>query len=493
MNFTPSKYQEAIFKEIIDIAVSPKIGRHIIVTADAGTGKTTTIEEGTKMIPSNFSILFVAYNKHIADNFIPKATKNTNVMTCHSLGYRAVIRKMQLSGKRVNIDAYKVHNLTKQILQNEFLELGQEESRNMQPIIIKVVSLLKSTLLPVNKESVEYILETYNIDNEVNHDILTQICAKIMLKCAAVFGMKDSSDIDFDDQIWLPIVHNLSVTQFDFVFVDETQDLNKSQLELILKAVKPGGSIIAVGDSNQSIYGFRGADVEAMEHMIERLNAKVLPLSICYRCPTSHITLAQKYVQSIEPSPYAKEGTIKNIKESELVNNVNEGDLILCRYTAPCVKYCLKVIKSGKKATVRGRDIMDSLISKVRKTKGTKMTDFLPNLKKDMLKEKANLESVGKSIESVIDRYETILVLAEDCNDTNELIQKIQTIFSDSITAITFSTVHRAKGLESNSICILKPSLMPSTYARTEKEFKQERNLQYISVTRSKDTLTFIE
>jgi len=85
------------------------------------------------------------------------------------------------------------------------------------------------------------------------------------------------------------------------------------------------------------------------------------------------------------------------------------------------------------------------------------------------------------------------VVLAEECENTDQLINKIETIFSDSEAAVTFSTVHRAKGLEADSIYILKPSLIPSPYAKTEKQLKQERNLGYISVTRSKDILTFVE
>lgn len=493
MQFKPDKYQEVIFKEIIDITISPKSGRNIVISANAGTGKTTTIEEATKLIPSNFSVQFVAYNKHIADAFIPRATKNTKVMTTHKLGYISVIRRMQQDGRKPEVDAYKVHNMVKQMLQNEYMEMGQEEAKTMQPVVVKVVSLLKSTLLPVNQESIEQIIETYNIDNEVDHEILTQVCAKVMLKCKQVFGRTDSSTIDFDDQIWLPIVHNLPVTQSDFVFVDETQDLNKAQLELVLKAVKPNGTIVAVGDANQSIYGFRGADTEAMENMITRLNAKVLPLSICYRCPTSHIELAQKYVSSIEPSPYKGVGTIRNIKVSELQNNVKKGDLVLCRYNAPLVKPCFQLIRNGVKATIRGRDIGEGLIVKVRKTKGTKMIDFLPNLRKDVQKERANLVSVGKSTEALDDKYDTLVCLAEECDNTDELIYRIQTIFSDQESAVCFSTIHKAKGIESESVYILQPSLMPSVYAKNCKEIIQEKNLQYISVTRSKNDLIFIE
>jgi DNA helicase-2/ATP-dependent DNA helicase PcrA len=491
MEFKPDKYQTEIFKFVIDLEINHN-GRHLVVKADAGTGKTTTIEHATKLISPKKSIAFVAYNNHIVDAYEPRKTANTKVMTCHKLGYIAVIRRMKIDGRNPEMDAYKVHNMVKVMLDAEYMELGEEASRSMRSIVPRIVSLLKNTLLPVNKESIEFLIEEHHIDNEVDHDILTQICAKIMLKCAQVFGKTDTCCIDFDDQLWLPIIHKLPLMQFDYVFGDEIQDWNNVQLELILKAIKPNGSIIAVGDPNQSMYGFRGADESAVEHMIERLNAKVLPLSICYRCPTSHVALAQKYVSSIEPSPYKGAGIIRNIKMDELYKNIQKGDLVLCRNNAHLVKPCFQLIRNGINATIRGKDIGEGLITKIRKTKGTKMTEFLPNLKKDIQKEKANLESIGKSVESLMDRYETLLVLAEDCEDTNCLIQKINTIFSDKDSTVVFSTVHKAKGLEANSVYILLPSLMPSPYAKTDKQLKQENNIIYVSLTRAKEILTFI-
>src|SRR5262249_47785764 len=90
--------------------------------------------------------------------------------------------------------------------------------------------------------------------------------------------------IDFDDMIWLPVVLRLSVWTYDRVFVDETQDLNAAQLELALRACRAKGRILAIGDDKQAIYRFRGADSNAVERIIRRLSAKVLPLSVTYRC-----------------------------------------------------------------------------------------------------------------------------------------------------------------------------------------------------------------
>ena len=77
---------------------------------------------------------------------------------------------------------------------------------------------------------------------------------KLLEQCT---GTEDGC-IDFDDMIWLPVVLDLPQRKFDRVFIDECQDLNRSQIELSLRAVKPDGRILAVGDPHQAIYSFRG-------------------------------------------------------------------------------------------------------------------------------------------------------------------------------------------------------------------------------------------
>jgi superfamily I DNA/RNA helicase len=74
--------------------------------------------------------------------------------------------------------------------------------------------------------------------------------------------------------------------------IDEAQDLNRAQLELVLRAVAPGGRTLAVGDAGQAIYQWSGADARSMANITARTGACQLPLSICYRCPASHVALA---------------------------------------------------------------------------------------------------------------------------------------------------------------------------------------------------------
>jgi superfamily I DNA/RNA helicase len=98
------------------------------------------------------------------------------------------------------------------------------------------------------------------------------------------------------------------------------------------------------------------------------------------------------------------------------------------------------------------------------------------------------------------DRYETVQILLEEYPTVGECVAAVRRL-SDSRTGPTFSTIHKAKGLEASSVYILRPDLMPSPWAQGEDERRQEDNLTYVAITRcghdegkepnAADTLTF--
>src|SRR5690606_14131468 len=74
-------------------------------------------------------------------------------------------------------------------------------------------------------------------------------------------GISYTNIIDFTDMVTMPIYKGYSAFQYDYVFIDECQDINKSQRTLMEKSIKEdGGRFVAVGDRRQAIYGFSGAD-----------------------------------------------------------------------------------------------------------------------------------------------------------------------------------------------------------------------------------------
>ena len=72
------------------------------------------------------------------------------------------------------------------------------------------------------------------------------------------------------------------------------------------------------------------------------------------------------------------------------------------------------------------------------------------------------------------------------------LTDAIEAIFSNNASGTTLATVHKAKGLEAPRVFILNPDGMPSKWARQEWQMQQERNLQYVAVTRALETLVYL-
>lgn len=354
MEFIPSDYQKAIFIEV-------KEGSgNVVVDAVPGSGKSKTIEVAIGYVTPGLSVCAVAFNKHIADvgrKKLPNRMPPAQMQTLHSLGLQAISRSYLCpAGKYPEVDDKKVYNIMSELFKTKYMDISQGMINAYKPIIKKLVSLHKNLLISkVEESSVLQIMERYNIYSEIELDTkkIAEIVADVLYQCKYQIAT-----IDYDDMIWYPVIYNLQMPYtYHVIFIDEAQDLNNCQIVLFLKALKPGGRVIAVGDTNQAIYAFRGANTEAIPNLIKALNAKVMPLSITYRCPKKHVEKLKIWVSQIEAAPWAIEGEIKSITEEKLSENVQTGDMIICRYTAPLIPVAFKLLKTGLKVTIKGRDI----------------------------------------------------------------------------------------------------------------------------------------
>lgn len=309
--------------------------------------------------------------------------------------------------------------------------------------------------------------------------------------------------IDYDDMFWLPNRWDLAPRSSDWIAIDESQDVSPAALDLILKMRSPGGRMIWVGDKFQAIFGFAGAMNDSLDQIIAATNATVLPLSISYRCPTSHIKLAQEIVPSIEAAPGAIDGTVEYISYDKVHEVIAEGDLVISRCTAPAVKLCIELIGKKIPARVRGRDIGKALTTIVKEVAAHPEFQFTPrhfgyylreyqDTRIAKLMQKKNSES---QIESLRDRIQGIWVCYEafDCDNVLDFCAEIEQLFSDSRSSVMLSTVHRAKGLEERRVFILRPDQLPLRWKnQLDWQLEQEFCLKYVALTRAKEALYFV-
>ena len=102
--------------------------------------------------------------------------------------------------------------------------------------------------------------------------------------------------------VWLPSILFMKPlgTQYDYILVDECQDLSTAQRELILKCRKINTRMFMFGDKDQTIYTFMSSDFYSFEKLKNLPNTICMPLSISYRCPKNIVDFAKKIVPTIE-------------------------------------------------------------------------------------------------------------------------------------------------------------------------------------------------
>lgn len=478
---------------------------HLVVEACAGSGKTTTLIKCLDFIPSNDKILLTAFNTDIVNELKKKTNgkDNIDIKTLHGLGLQFIKRNLpQVSAipEPFKYDSYIKNNLTELSSLNTYTLRGGKYFRYIENIK-KYVDFGRFYLCQTVKD-LDFIEDRYNIDTIADEK---EIAINVM-----EWGKNALETIDYTDMVWLPNALFLKPLGllYDFIIIDEVQDMNKAERELVLKCFKMGTRMMSVGDKNQMLYQFSGADQDSFNILKSMPNTTCLPLSISYRCGKKIVDFAHKIVKNIEAADGAIDGQIlKNVS----LEDVQDGDMILCRNNAPLVQIYNEFLKLGKKCFIRGKEIGSNLKLLVKSTKQDELNadcqkdgvfvrlydDLFTSRNKLMEKFGIDAETAINSpqIQNKLDMINALEILSEGINTSEEIIAKIDEIFPkrDKKSGISLSTIHKAKGLEAENVYIACESLMPSKSAKKDWEIKQEYNLMYVAYTRAKKTLGFID
>lgn len=509
--FKPTAHQQAIYDFISDpvafcLAQHLTFSLHAVVEAVAGSGKTTTILNALSITPQDAQVAFVAFNTHIAKTLKQRAPAHVFVSTLHSLGNQNLKQHIKdTTGKYPEIDTKgdKLSDIfeefwpvSKAALQAGLIDKKQRSLHFAKRLGMRsLVSLAKSILVDANNhEAVYAMIDRYSID--IDTDFVVEAVERlpyVLQKC-----LENTETIDFDDMLWMPIALNIDLQKFDYLFVDEAQDLNQCQIQFVLRSIAPEGRVIAVGDRNQSLYAFRGADSNAIPNIIEALSAITLPLSITFRCPASHVRMAQKIVPQIQARDNAPEGEILELAYFSLVQSLHVGDIVACRTNGPLVRPAFECIRRGMKAVIRGKDIGASLVQTVRRFGTDDLASFDVALGEYYENEYRKLIDKGKEMQALQleDKVKTLRAIMSEVNSVPELINKIQMLFDDGAAGVVFTSVHKVKGLETEteqqSVFLLRPDLMPHPKAKSQDDMQQELNCLYVAITRSKNKLYIV-
>lgn len=469
-----SPLQAAIFEEISHAETN------ILIQAVAGSGKTTTLIEALRYAPG--SALFMAFNKSIAEDIRGKAPKG-DVKTLNALGH--ALWRANLPSAKIDFD--KLKKIVSKIMpEGDYREWGYQVQR--------MVGMAKNSAVDIDgswdeMNVLEAMLEIADAND--NLPIGKENDAAIFATRAFFESRMDTSTFDFDDQLYMPLFRKWEYPRYANVFIDECQDLSPIQ-HLMLEEFRTNGSrIVAVGDRHQAIYGFRGADVRSMDNLKDRFGMLELPLSISYRCSQNVVKEAQQYCPTIEWRDNAPEGHVGFRSDIDRHEDpyLFTRELVLCRNNAPLFRAILRHVREKSPCRVLS-NFLDSFQGFIRNFKCTDTATLLKKLEKweERAIEKANNHR-GK-IAQIQDKIETIRLLCGNSRNVSDVLLLVKRL-GEGTSGPTFSTIHKAKGLEADSVYIIRPDLVPSPYAERDDAKKQEENLAYVGITRAKETLIY--
>jgi DNA helicase-2/ATP-dependent DNA helicase PcrA len=513
-----SRFQEAVFEDF-------RSGNgHTAVEAVAGSGKSTVAVECLNHLPQGGSpdVLLTSFSVQSINDLKAKDPPwFVDLRTLNSLGNQALTRSV---GPQ-KLATHRAYSKIDEVLgKNTITDPAAKQQMTSLRVRIKTLTDFAKAALVETTDGLNDLAEGYDLDTNVApwlgrelkerfgcapEDAVAHLTSRVLEASKKLDGT-----VDFNDQLWLPVVLGVDVQKFDRILADEGQDLSRVQIELLCKSMKQDSRVFMWGQSKQAIYHWRGAGL-GMEPFIKRLNAKRLPLSISYRCPKAVTRLAQKIVPAMQASPLAIEGLVESLPMDMLSGKLQAGDAVLSRKNAPLIGLFMRLLKDGVPAGIQGRDLGGKLIRFVEDSGAKTAEELLDYTREWAARERARKQKRNPNarMDTIDDHEMCIATLCEDTRLIDVVLQRIKTLLqSDPTNKVVLSSCHRAKGLEWDRVFLLESSfpVCPDywlTYARKgdanvwaakkaaeimETEI-EERNIRYVALTRSKRELYLVK
>jgi superfamily I DNA/RNA helicase len=466
----PSSEQEHILNLPLEA------GSITVIKAFAGTGKTATLRMIAESRP-NQKILYIVYNKAMADEAKKAFPPNVQVRTSHSIAF--------------------------EICGSHYADtLGALRSKDI------------STALGLSPTIAIAVVETLNhwfhtISSDINDEHLPSNCVdhtKVIEAARKTWTsiVKKSSPLpmphDGYQKLWS--LSSPSGGLFDLVFADEAHDLNPVVLDFVFRcASKDKSSVVFVGDAHQSIYSWRGA-IDAIS-LIEARAASVARLTRSFR---------------FGPSIARDASIILMALKSEKINLVGVGGkntdtnnyCVIARTNFALIEHALHELSadpeialhfSGTKKTekwspripYRFNELLD-VLSLYKDTSSAIKTEYFKRFRS--WQELIDYANAGDQELAWLVR-----IVGQYGNELPAALQLIeQSAVPQKKADITYSTAHRSKGLEWDYVEALSdfispPEILarlsdPKTTPHQRKTLLEEANLHYVAFTRAKRRLT---
>lgn len=332
-----------------------KVNGPLLILAGAGSGKTRTITyriaymiKELKISP--YSILAVTFTNKAAkemrervESLIGEDGKRALISTFHSFGLRLLRMYSSTIGYDPNFTIFDTDDQKKVVKEIMKQLVIKNKDLTDRKIVSRISSLKENGISPEDYE------KDYKFEADAN--IISEIYKKYNQR------LKQNNGMDFSDILTntyklleIPELLNKFQEKFKYIMVDEYQDTNNIQYKIVNTIAAKYRNICVVGDENQSIYGFRGADIRnILDFEKDYKDAEIIKLEENYRSTKVILDAANQVIKNNTTS-----------KDKKLWTKKETGDKIILKSCAD------------------GRDEVNFVIEEIiqMKNQGRKYTDF---------------------------------------------------------------------------------------------------------------------
>ena len=344
-NFMPTQQQQNIIAAWLT-------GEDVVVLAKAGTGKTTTLTLGARVVKSlepSKKLLYIAYNRSVADEAMAKFPPNTIVKTSDAVAYNFVKTQYPDLFKKFKSDSalFNKDDIAK-FLGLSSVTIGEDKYEASE-----IASMVQDTIFKFEISADPVLGSQHVFEADVPKELRDAVLSAAQTYWSDILNPDGSMPFAFNEmkKLWSmskPDFAGLSSgvdSRIDVVMLDEAQDTNDAVGSVVLN--QPSAQVIMVGDPDQAIYQFNGAK-DQLQNAVAPYR---LPLTESWRYGPEIGGFANRFL-SLKEKVY---GILTNrgigrgpAGEVMVPGTMEDGEAVIVRSNAGAFKDILIEIEAGR-------------------------------------------------------------------------------------------------------------------------------------------------
>jgi len=471
----PTYEQENIIKRFGE-------GKHLLIRAFAGTGKTSTLRMITQAYPKR-RFLYIVFNRAAAEDARKYFSGNVNVRTLHSLAFGFMANRIDMSNL---VNNYRIPTIA------DILGINYDYARAVKIIFDE---FCYSNRMEIDTFDLDAI-DSVELSSIVKIGIVS--LGKALRYAQQFYQKMETGKIPVTHNFYLKQFQRLGIAdsvQYDAILLDEAQDSNLITYDIV-NMMK--GQKVVIGDRHQKIYGFRNSLDISNRFLSDK--AEEMPLTYSFRFHEGIASLANNLLSTFKEESTKIHGTAPH---KEVLNHA-----IITRTNAKIVEVIEGIMKNTNWKTIRDPKELFKLPLSITKLFTNRMIDYtVPSelFFLDRFKNIDDLENYAKNMND-IEMMSAISIAKHKSSVIEKCFQKAMTQFSLKDAQVYLTTAHTSKGLEWDEVYLTDdyPNILKEIgkaggiprfiYAQNKGtsfeigQIVEEINLLYVAVTRARES-----